>query len=89
MSKSNGAVLAECEEVLPINSENAEFKNYYELPSLRYSNIFMFIVTVDTLLSIALWVTGNLEFKSNDYIKKKSNFARNDIMLLIYFIRVI
>lgn len=71
MSKSNGAVLAECEEVLPINSENAEFKNYYELPSLRYSNIFMFIVTVDTLLSIALWVTGNLEFKSNDYIKKE------------------
>lgn len=64
MSKSNGsAVLAECEEILPINSENAEFKNYYELPFLRYGNIFMFIVAVDTIVSIALWVTGNLEFK--------------------------
>jgi hypothetical protein len=51
MSKSNGsAVLAECEEILPINSENAEFKNYYELPFLRYGNIFMFIVAVDTIV---------------------------------------
>ena len=65
MSKSNGcSVQAECgEDILLTNSENAEFKKYYELPSLRYSNIFMFIVTVDTIVSIALWVTGNLEFK--------------------------
>ncbi|XP_063448841.1 ABC transporter B family member 1-like [Mytilus trossulus] len=54
--KSNGVVPGE--EAMPINEDDTEYKKLYELPTMRYSNIVILIVTVDTIVSIALWVTG-------------------------------
>ncbi|OPL23072.1 hypothetical protein AM593_10088, partial [Mytilus galloprovincialis] len=54
-NKSNGVVPGE--EAMPINEDDTEYKKLYELPTMRYSNIVILIVTVDTIVSIALWVT--------------------------------
>lgn len=52
----NGVIPSE--EAMPISMEDKVHRKLYELPTLRYSNIVIFIVTVDMIVSIALWVTG-------------------------------
>nr|CAI99870.2 putative ATP-binding cassette, sub-family B, member 10 [Brachidontes pharaonis] len=70
MSKSNGVVNEDCEEAMPINEESKpRFKKSYELPTLRYSNLVILLVTIDTIISIALWVTGGNTDYFTDNIK--------------------
>lgn len=59
MSKVNDAVPSDGEDEFLINADKPEHKRLlYELPTIRYSNIFICVVTIDTVVSIALWVTG-------------------------------
>ena len=65
MDKANGVVNSGGEEEGEKDELIPTGPHHYSLPTLRYANLFIALVMVDRIVSIALWLTG-MSFGSNN-----------------------
>ena len=83
MDKANGVVNSGGEEEREKDELIPTGPHRYSLPTLRYTNLFIALVMVDGIVSIALWLTG-MSHGSN--YCKRGNFL---VRVILAFFRLL